>query len=567
MATTDNESDVAAGDAFRALYTAEWNWRESLRCADEDRPGPDVDHLPPVDAASQAERERRWETVSAQLREIPVERLDARGQIDHAVYAYQIRALLDDQHFREWQMPFNADTAFWTNLGYDARAHYGSADGYARYLSRLRDIPRYFDAHIANLRAGLVRGFSQPPLVVNGILPSLRSVIDAEGAANLFYTPFAKMPAAMPETRKEALRADALRSIGDTVIPAYAKLLDFMQREYLPRARPTLAAYDLPDGEAYYQSRIRTYTTLDLTAAQIHRIGLDAIADIHGQMLDTIKRSGFSGDYPAFVAFLRSDPQFVARTPQRLLERAAWIAKQIDGRIGNFIGRLPRARFGIEAVPDDLAPFYTSGRGGIGMGLFNTYDLPARKLYSLPALVLHECEPGHSTQMPLAAEATDLPDFRRHTFISAYGEGWALYCEYLGVEMRIYKTPYEHFGYLSYQAWRAARLVVDTGLHALHWTREQAASYLRENTALAEREIQTEVTRYIAWPGQALAYYLGEHDIRGQRSRAEAALGARFDLRSFHDAVLATGSVPLPVLNRCIDRFIADGGVSPYAGA
>jgi uncharacterized protein (DUF885 family) len=273
---------------------------------------------------------------------------------------------------------------------------------------------------------------------------------------------------------------------------------------------------------------------------------------------------GFKGDIAAFNAYLRTAPQFYVGKPQDLLDRAAWIAKTFDGKAAQYFGRLPRSRFAIRPVPDDIAPFYTGGRGGPGIYLVNTYNLPSRPLYSLPALTMHESAPGHAFQMPLAAENKALPPFRRDTYISAYGEGWALYCERLGDEMGIYTTPYERYGMLSYQMWRAARLVVDTGLHARGWTREQAQQYLLSNTALSEHEVTTEVDRYIAWPGQALSYYLGEMDIWKNRHRAEKALGEKFDVRNFHDAVLELGSVPLPVLDARIDRFIAEGGKSPY---
>ena len=247
-----------------------------------------------------------------------------------------------------------------------------------------------------------------------------------------------------------------------------------------------------------------------------------------------------------------------------MLDDAAWIAKEFDGKASTYFGHLPRARFGIKPVPPDLAPFYTSGRGGPGVYLLNTYDLPHRPLYNLTALTLHESAPGHAFQIPLAAEQKDLPDFRRYTYISAYGEGWALYCEYLGDEMGMYQTPYDEFGMLGYQIWRAARLVVDTGIHSQGWTRDQAVKYMHDYTALPDHEIDTEVDRYISWPGQALSYYLGEMDILKNRKRAEAALGPKFNIRAFHDTVLQIGSVPLPVLDARIDKFIADGGVGPY---
>ncbi|HEY1227661.1 MAG TPA: DUF885 family protein, partial [Ramlibacter sp.] len=278
----------------------------------------------------------------------------------------------------------------------------------------------------------------------------------------------------------------------------------------------------------------------------------------------TMRQAGLSGELPAFQAFLRSDPQFYARSADELLMRAAWIAKKFDGKADQYFGYLPRRRFAIVPVPDDQAPYYTAGRGGPGVYLVNTYDLPSRALYSLPALTLHESAPGHAFQMPVAMEQKGLPPFRR-AYISAFGEGWALYAERLGSEMGIYENAYETFGMLSYQAWRAARLVVDTGIHAKGWTREQAQAYLHENTALADHEIETEVDRYISWPGQALSYYLGEMAIIKARHKAEAALGPKFDIRNFHDTVLQLGSVPLPVLEARIDTFIAEGGKSPYA--
>ncbi len=301
-----------------------------------------------------------------------------------------------------------------------------------------------------------------------------------------------------------------------------------------------------------------------MTPPQIHALGLSEVARIHAEMLKAMADSGFKGDFPGFLAFLRHDPQFYARTPDELLEQAAWIAKQVDGKLGLFFGRLPRKRFAIVPVPADIAPFYTAGRGGDGVYLLNTYDLPSRPLYQLTALTLHESAPGHAMQIPLAAENKEQLPFRRHLYISAYGEGWALYCERLGDEMGLYRTPYERFGMLSYQMWRAARLVIDTGVHSLGWTRAQGQAFLRDNSALSEHEIETEVDRYISWPGQALSYYLGEMAIRNGRARAEAALGPRFNLRAFHDMVLSTGSVPLPVLAARIDRFIAEGGKGPY---
>jgi uncharacterized protein (DUF885 family) len=394
---------------------------------------------------------------------------------------------------------------------------------------------------------------------------TIASVTDAKTPQDsVFYTPFKDMPSSISPAVQAELRAAAVKAISEKVVPAHRELLVFMRETYIPGARDSLAAEALPDGKAYYQSKIKAFTTLDLTPAQIHDIGLAEVAGIRAQMMDIKQEVKFDGDLPAFLHFLRTDKQFYAATPAQLMKEATWIAKQFDGKAAVWFGRLPRQRFAVVPVPDDIAPFYTGGRGGPGIYLVNTYNLPSRPLYSLRALTLHESAPGHAFQMPLAAENHSLPDFRRKTYLSVYGEGWALYCEKLGVEMGMYETPYDRFGMLSYQMWRAARLVVDTGIHAQGWTRGQAQKFLHDNTALADHEIETEVDRYIAWPGQALSYYLGEMAIEKARAKAQKALAAKFDIRAFHDTVLDLGSVPVPVLEARVDRFIAEGGKGPH---
>jgi uncharacterized protein (DUF885 family) len=434
---------------------------------------------------------------------------------------------------------------------------------YRHWIAQMKDIPRYFREQMDEMRAGLKRGFTPPQVTMQGRDASLTAVTEVAPEASLFYTPFLGLQGISAADQK-SLRDEAILTIRDTVQPTYRELLKFIRSEYVPGARTTLAAYDLPDGKAFYQSKIREFTTLDEDPAAIHAFGEAEVARLHEQMLGAMKDSGFKGDFPAFLKFLRSDPQFQAKTPEELLMRAAWIAKRFDGKASQYFGLLPRARFAIKPVPDDLAPFYTAGRGGPGTYLLNTYDLPNRPLYNLTALTLHESAPGHAFQMPIALEHKQQPEFRQHTYISAYGEGWALYCETLGLEMGMYQTPYDRFGMLNYQIWRAARLVVDTGIHAQGWSRDQAIAYFTEYTALPHHEIETEVDRYIAWPGQALSYYLGEDAILKARAKAEKALGTGFNVRAFHDAVLELGSVPLPVLTARVDRFIADGGKGPY---
>lgn len=568
MATTAADAGIPKGAAdaqFRKLYTEEYAWRQRQQGPSEDSPKNDKPGLPDVGPAAQAARLARWTATLAALNRIKPATLSPAEQVNYAVYKGQIEALLNEQKFRDYEKPLNADSSFWGDLVEAGRGDFVREADYRRYLATLRDMPRYFDQQIENMRAGLKRGFTPPQITLKGRDAGVAKVVDAKTPADSpFFAPFAKFPAGMPADVQAKLRAEGEAAIRDAVVPAHAKLLRFLREEYIPGARTVLAAYDLPDGHAYYRSKVAEYTTLDQTPEQVHAIGLAEVAKIRARMHDVMQQVGFKGDFAAFLKFLRTDPQFYAKTPQDLLDRGAWIAKKFDGKASKYFGRLPRSRFAIIPVPDDIAPFYTSGRGGPGVYLINTYNLPARALYSLPALTLHESAPGHAFQMPLAAENKDLPAFRRDTYLSVYGEGWALYSEALGEEMGMYETPYELFGMLSYQMWRAARLVVDTGIHSQGWTREQAQQYLHDNTALADHEIETEVDRYIAWPGQALSYYTGELAILNARARAEKALGGKFNLRAFHDAVLALGSVPVPEIDRRIDKLIADGGKGPY---
>jgi uncharacterized protein (DUF885 family) len=552
-----------ADSRLQTLYTDEWKWREDQFPDNEDAQKPIQDHLPKVDPASQAMRLQKWQEVLQGLDAIPRAELSTAEQINFDIYRPQIQALIADQQFREFEMPANSDTTFWTDIGYTARRQYRGVQDYRNWIGQMKDLPRYFHEQMDEMRAGLKRGFTPPRVTLEGRDASITAVTDATPEASLFYTPFKDMPG-IQEADKKSLRDQAISTIRDTVQPAYRELLTFFRAEYIPGTRTTLAAYDLPDGRAYYRARTRQFTTLDQDPAAIHAFGESEVARLHEQMLGAMKETGFTGDFPAFLAFLRKDPQFQAKTPEELLMRAAWIAKRFDGKASQYFGQLPRARFAIRPVPEDLAPFYTAGRGGPGVYLLNTYNLPSRPLYNLTALTLHESAPGHAFQLPLAREHKQQPDFRRHTYLSAYGEGWALYCELLGLEMGMYDTPYDRFGMLNYQIWRAARLVVDTGIHAQGWTRDRAIAYLRDYTALPQHEIETEVDRYIAWPAQALSYYLGEDAIIKSRAKAEKALGPKFNVRAFHDTVLELGSVPIPVLQARIDRFIVEGGTGPY---
>jgi len=560
---SQQSAQPSAEERFRAVYEAEWRWRKEQWPGGEDRAEPVADHLPKEDPATQQQRRTYWEKTLGRVDAIPRAQLSAESQVNYDIYRAQLQVLLDNQRFRDFEMPANSDTTFWTDLGYTARRPFRTAADYEHWIAQMRDVPRYFHEQMEEMRAGMKRGFTPPRVTMEGRDGSITAVTQATPEASLFYTPFKEMQG-IPEAKRAALRAQALDVIRTVVQPAYVELLGFMRNEYLPGMRTTLAAEALPDGKQYYRAKIREFTTLDTDPKEIHAFGETEVARLHQAMIEQMHATGFKGEFPAFLHFLRTDPRFYAKTPQELLQRAAWIAKVFDGKASSYFGYLPRARFTIKPVPDDLAPFYTAGRGGPGVYLLNTYDLPSRPLYNLAALTLHESAPGHAFQIPIAMEQKNQPEFRRLSYISAYGEGWALYCERLGDEMGMYETPYDRFGMLGYQIWRAARLVVDTGVHSMGWTREQAIDYLRQYTALPEREIGTEVDRYIAWPGQALSYYLGERTIVEGREKAQQALGEKFNIRAFHDAVLELGSVPLPVLKDHIDRFIAGGGKGPY---
>ncbi|WP_349656348.1 DUF885 family protein [Xanthomonas sp. 10-10] len=559
-------AEAPADARFRAIYEKEWAWRQAeTGQADEDTDTTgDNTKLPDVGVAAQQARLAVWEGVLKQLDGIDPKQLSPANRINLAIYRPQVENLAAEVRLRLYEMPFNSDSSFWSNLGFMAQRPMKTAAEYRAYIARLNDVPRYFDQQIANMRTGLARGFSVPRAVLDGRDVSIATVAEVKDPTeSTFYAPFKQLPAQIPAAEQAQLRAQAKAAVSGAVLPAYAKLLTFFRTDYMPKARTTLAAEALPDGKAFYRQQIREYTTLELTPEQIHQIGLDEVARIQTQMNAIIQQVGFKGSFAQFLAFLRTDPQFYAKTPQELLDRAAWISKRVDGQVGRFIGTLPRGRFTIKPVPADIAPFWTAGRGGATTYWVNTYNLPSRPLYNLPALTLHESSPGHSLQGSLALEQGEQPAFRRENYISAYGEGWALYTEKLGQEMGIYETPYEEFGRLTYEMWRACRLVIDTGVHHDGWTREQALAYLRDRTALSEHEVTTEVDRYISWPGQALSYKLGEITIVKLRTEAERELGDRFDIKAFHDVVLKQGSVTLPVLEQQVRGFIAESKARP----
>lgn len=559
----------APADAFRALVDREWQWRlredplfaTSVGVHDYD------DRLPSASAADQARRDVETRQFIAELDAIPRASLGARERVDYDIFRAQLQDRVDSFRFNEWWVPLNADSGFHTDFAQlPDNVPLETAADYEHYLARLAAFPRYMQEQIAAMRAGLQHGVTVPRVTLNGVETGIQPHVVKDPTQSVFWAPFAHFPATLSAADRERLAAAGRKAILESVAPAYSSFLDFMTKEYVPGSRETLAASALPDGAAYYRFLIRRFTTLDLDPEAIHQIGLREVERLSAEMDTVMKQTGFTGDRAAFLDFLRTDPRFYAKTPQALLERAAWIAKSMDGKLPALFGKLPRTPYTVEPVPAHLAPKYTSGRyvappfGGTQAGIYwvNTYALESRPLYNLEALTFHEAVPGHHLQGALSQEQTDLANFRRFSYISAFGEGWGLYSEWLGLEAGFYTDPYSNYGRLTYAMWRACRLVVDTGIHAKNWTRQQAIDYMASHTALPLHEVETETDRYISWPAQALSYKLGELKIRELRKRAEDALGARFDVRAFHDRVLRDGSVPLPVLEASIDEWIAE---------
>lgn len=524
--------------------------------------------VPSVGADDQRRRKDVAEKFLKRLNAIDATEFSNADRVNVDLLRFILKHKIALAEFRPWRIPFLADSGFHTNIGHVVGATaFRKEQDYRDYLDRLRALPAYIEQHKANMRLGMAEGFTQPQEIIGLIIPSFEAMARDDVEAHTLYAPFLEMPASISNRRQKAIRKEARALLESDIVPAFAALAAFMKDEYLPNARQTLGISETPNGDAYYAALVRYFTTLDdATADDIHEIGLREVARIRAEMDAVIAESGFDGSFKEFLEFLRTDRQFYAKTPQEMLERAAWISKDIDGRLPAYFGKLPRQPYSVEPVPENIAPNYTNARyvgaplDGERGGQFwvNTYKIEIRPMYQLVAMALHEAVPGHHLQSALSKEIENAPAFRLGFYPHAYGEGWGLYAEKLGVEMGVYQTPYDHFGRLTWEMWRACRLVIDTGIHAKGWTRQEAIDYLASNTALSLHNVQTEVDRYIAWPGQALAYKMGELTIWELRAKAEKDLGDDFDIRDFHDAVLIEGGVPLEMLRDQIDRYIAD---------
>ena len=501
----------------------------------------------------------------ARLDKIDSSKLGPADRLNYGYFALMLDSEMAALSFHAYRLPISKAGGFHTFLpDLGQLMAFERIGDYENYLARLEQIRKYFDESIELMHLGLQTGFIPPRATLEGVDQSIRAQIVEDPGQSAFFEPFKKFPASISGVEQERLIDAAHTAISGSVVPAYEALSKFINEAYYPASRISIAAADLPNGHEYYRQRIAYYTTLDLSPEKIHETGQSEVRRIRLEMEDVIHQTGFSGDFKAFLEFLRTDPRFYAETPEALLKETGYLMKRIDGELPRLFKTLPRLPYGIRPVPDFSAPgtttaYYMPGAGdGTRAGYYyvNTYDLKSRPLYEMEALSLHEAVPGHHLQLALQQELQGLPEFRRFYWFTSYVEGWALYSERLGLEMGFYIDPYSNFGRLSYEMWRACRLVVDTGMHALHWTRQQAIDFMAANTSSTLLNIQNEVDRYIAWPGQALAYKIGELKIRELRTRAEKELGSKFDIREFHDVILLGGSLPLPTLAARVEEWI-----------
>jgi len=504
------------------------------------------------------------QAVLERLAAIDRDALSAADQVNYDLFLRDYDERIEGYQYRTFLNTFNQRGGMQTLNEVGDSLRFTEAQDYRDWNARLRGVGDAVDQTIALARQGIAEGRVQPRVVMERIPPQIQAQIVSSAADSGFFDPYERMPEGIEGA--EGLRAEALAAIDEVVIPAYRRLLTFFNDEYLPNTFDQVGAWQLPDGHEYYAFLARSFTTTELTPAEIHQIGLDEVARIRAEMQEVIAEVGFQGSFGEFLNFLRTDPQFYYETPEELLQAYRAMTRRIDPHLVDLFGYLPRMPYGVEPIPDAIAPDTTTAyynqpaADGSRAGTYfvNLYRPEVRPRYEIPVLSVHEAVPGHHLQISIAQELGELPEFRRYGGYTAFIEGWGLYSERLGYDMGIYDDPYDHFGALTYDMWRAVRLVVDTGMHDMGWTRQQAIDFFMANAAKSEADIINEIDRYIAWPGQALAYKIGQLRILELRARAESALGERFDIRDFHDVVLGSGAVPLDVLEANVDAWIAD---------
>lgn len=514
--------------------------------------------------ADQRRREASKRQLQAKLGSIDRAALSRDERLNYDIFSHQLRDEIAEYEHRGYLQPITNRSGFHVYFPELPReVPLKTRQDYENYVARLRAFEQYVADHVELMREGIRLGYVLPSVTLDGAGDVVAPHIVDDPKKSLLFAPFTKFPDGVAEVDRTALVAAGEAAIREKVVPGFVAFRKFLADEYAPAARVSIGASQLPGGREFYRHRVRKFTTLDLSPEQVHETGLAEVKRIRAEMEQIVKKVGFQGTFAEFLKFLRTEPRFYAKSPEELQKEVALILKRMDGELPRLFKTLPRTPYGLRTIPDYIAPRTTSayyqppaGDGSrAGYYYINTFDLKSRPLYEMEALSLHEAVPGHHLQLALQQELVGLPPFRRFTDFTAYIEGWALYAERLGLDVGFYQDPYHDFGRLTFEMWRACRLVVDTGMHYLGWTRQQAIDFMAENTALAEHNIRAEVDRYIAWPGQALGYKIGELKIRELRTYAERTLGDKFDVREFHDAVLRSGSVPLPVLEAIVKEY------------
>jgi uncharacterized protein (DUF885 family) len=570
FSTTPAHAGDDTVNVLHALFAREWDrrsadnptWASTLGDKRFNRQWPD---LGPAAVASRQAADRRF---LDELRAIDRKALPESEQINYDMFGQMLQERIAAERFRPWLYAVDMRSGIQFADRLLESLLFANPSDWEDWLARLESFGSYMDQTIALLDQGAREGRTQPRVIIERVPDQVARQIVADPTTSPFYRPFTSLPDGMPEADQARLRETAARAIAQTIVPAYRRLHTFLLETYLPAARESIAISDTPDGLAWYENRVRHFTTTDLTPRQVHEIGRAEVARIRAEMEAIIREVGFEGGFQEFLAHLRTAPQFRYTSPDDLFRAYLAMSKRIDPLLTILVGTLPRTPYGLRPIPASSAPDTTTAyymppsRDGLRPGYYyvNLYRPEDRPTYEIPVLTVHEAVPGHHLQIALAQELRDVPEFRRSSAVTAFVEGWALYSESLGDEMGLYEDPYDRFGYLTYEMWRAVRLVVDTGMHCMGWSRARAIDFFKANAAKSELDIVNEIDRYIGWPGQALAYKIGQLRIRELRRRADERLGERFDIRAFHDLVLGAGAIPLDLLEARVNDWIAAQG-------
>jgi uncharacterized protein (DUF885 family) len=565
--SAQSERAQSEGQRLHAFFAEQWErgLRERPEAASYEGDRRYNDRWTDRSAGAIAARQSADRAALQTLRGFDRAALSPADQLNYDTFAWQLERDVERQKFNEELEPVGQSGGPQTMAGIAEVLPFASTRDYRDWLKRMQGVPQVLEQNIALMREGLRQGRTPPRVLMQRVPAQIAAQVVADPEQSQFYKPFLKFPDAVPAAERAALQAQARQVIAERIVPAYRAFGEFFNTQYLPGTRETIAAADLPDGKAYYDFVAGYFTTTDLSAAQIHQIGLKEVARIRAEMAKVQAEVGFKGTLAEFFTHLRSDPKFFYKTPEELFTAYQAISKRIDPELVKVFKTIPRLPYGVRPIPDNIAPdtttaYYMGGASdGTRPGYYyvNLYKPEVRPKWEMMALSLHEAVPGHHFQFARGLEMPDAPMFRKTAYFVAYGEGWGLYAERLGYDMGLYEDPYDRMGQLAYDMWRAVRLVVDTGMHSQGWSRQRAIDYFMDNSPKTEQDVVNEIDRYIGWPGQALAYKIGQLKISELREKASRALGERFDLRAFNDAVLETGSVPLDALERHIDAWIA----------